>query len=72
MAYKTKIRKAKKDKYIVTGIIQSKVGRQVITENLDKTLAVKTKKAIQRDMKISVPKYKWVTNLKVEKVKDKK
>jgi len=55
-------------KYVVTGYVKEKKRREVLTIKLDYNKARKVLASQKRIMARSIPKYKWVSNLKIKKV----
>ena len=56
-------------KYIVTGLVKGKKGRQILSKKLSLSKARNLKSIIEREVRIAIPKYKWARNLKIERVK---
>ena len=56
-------------KYVVTGYVKKKGRRDTITKPATKKQAQDSKKALENELKRSVPKYRWVKSLSVEEVK---
>ena len=54
--------------YRVTGYVKAKKHRDNLTRITTKAQAEKTAMIMRKDMKIAIPKYRWVSNIKVEKV----
>lgn len=54
--------------YRVTGYVRAKGRRDILTRIVTKAQAEKTAKIMRRDMRIAIPKYQWVSNIKIEKV----
>ena len=51
-------------KFVVTGIVDGY--RKEVTKPLSKKRAVASRKQLQKDMKIAIPKYRWVKNLRIK------
>lgn len=56
-------------KYIVTGFVKRLGKRDIITKPLTRKEALRRKRDIMKELKHAIPKYKWITNLKVEKLR---
>jgi len=56
-------------RYVVTGYIKIKGYRDTITNPLTKEEAQERKKSLQRELKESIPRYRWVKALRIEKAK---
>jgi len=51
--------------FVVTGYVTKLGRRDNISKKLTKRNAIKFKKTLNHEMKIAVPKYKWVSKLKI-------
>lgn len=56
-----------KKNYVVTGMVKG--FREEVSKPTTKALAIKRREGFRRDMKIAIPKYKWVSNLRIKKLK---
>ena len=56
-------------KYVVTGHIKIKGYRDTITSPLTKEEAQDRKKSLAKELKESIPQYRWVKALRVEEAK---
>lgn len=65
-----KIKNKKLRAYKVTGFVKRSGKRETLTFTFfDKKKAVNTQKELQKMMKIAIPKYKWVRDIKVVQAK---
>jgi len=56
------------DLYIVTGKVHAKGMRDTISKPMSKARAEAFKKSLEADLKTAAPQYKWVSELKVQRV----
>lgn len=56
------------EKYIITGFVRGKGSRDVIIKPSSKKVALERKKKLEKELKISIAKFKWVNKLKIEKL----
>jgi len=56
----------KKRCYVVTAKVKSKGYRDDVTIPMTKKQAEKSKKNLEADMKSSIPRYRWATQIRVE------
>jgi ribosomal protein S17 len=55
--------------YVVTGYVVAKKMRDTITVPQTKEKSEQVKKNLEDEMRMAIPQYKWVRDLKVEPVK---
>lgn len=55
-----------KKKFVVTGLVRGK--RENITKPSSRHKAVVAKNTLNKNMNISIPKYRWVKNLRIKEL----
>lgn len=62
-----KVVDAKEEKYIVKGTANGKKN-EIISKPMSKSEADKLADSLKKDMEKAIPKYKWLKDIRVEKV----